>query len=85
LSNESIVTEVTATGEEIAQIIAALEMAADGAPRDHLIIALISMALVLTYPEITQEQLRTYVREVSRYICLLVDPASVPLDSKQLN
>lgn len=74
--SNSLVTETIVSGEQIAPIIANLEAAADGCQRDHLIIALISMTLICTYPEISQQQLQTAVRDVSRYICLVLDPSA---------
>ena len=67
------ITETVVQGSDIAPIIANLELASAGASREHLIIALLSMALITTYPEITPEQLRTAVQDVSRYICLVLD------------
>ena len=69
----STIIQTVVQGADIAPIIASLEQASAGVSREHLIIALLSMALITTYPEITEEQLRLAVQDVSRYICLVLD------------
>ena len=74
MSNTVLVHETVIDGQEIAPLIARIEECLVNAPsRDHVIIALISMALIVTYPEISPEQLQAAVREVSNHICLIVD------------
>ena len=83
--NTSFVHETIVDAQAIAPIIAELEAAIGNYPRDHVIIALISMAVIVTYPEISPENLQRAVRDVSRHICLVLDaPADENLDSKLL-
>ena len=86
MNNTVLVHETVINGEEIAPIVAQIEEAIANAPsRDHVIIALLSMALIVTYPEITPEQLQMSVREVSNYICLILDTPQVEGDKMMLN
>lgn len=81
------IIETIVNSSDIAPIIANLELASTGVSREHLIIALLSMALITTYPDITQEQLRSAVQDVSRYICLVLDDSLAVqegTDAKQL-
>ena len=74
MSNTALIHETIIDGQEIAPLIASIEEVLTEAPsRDHVIVALISMALIVTYPEITPEALQTAVRDVSNYICLVMD------------
>lgn len=82
--SNTLVHETTVDGSEIAPIIADIEDSLGGYPRDHVIIALVSMALIITYPEITPEQLQKAVRDVSHYICLALED-SPALDPTQMN
>ena len=86
MSNTVLVHETVINGEEIAPLIAQIEECLVNAPsQDHIIIALISMALIVTYPEIAPEQLQAAVREISNHICLIVDtPLAEGSDPKML-
>ncbi len=70
--------------EDIAPIIRDVEQALAASPREASIIAIISMTLILTYPELTQEQLRHGVQEVSRFICMVLDDTT-DLDPRMVN
>lgn len=74
MSSVLSVHKTTITGEELAPLICKLEQAASGENCDHVVIALLAMALVMVYPEITPEQLQKAVSDVSAYICMLVAP-----------
>lgn len=76
----SHISEQVATGDEVAGVVSMLEDALIGTPRGLCIIALISMSLVLQNPDITPDDLQIGVKEVSRYICLLLDQTEVPTD-----
>ena len=80
----NLITEVTVSGERIAPLIANIEAILDGESRDEIIIALISMALIVTYPEINEEQLRQAVQDTSRFICLVLDPPEEGKDPRML-
>ena len=83
--NTSFVHETIVDGQTIAPIIAELEAAIGAHPRDHVIIALISMAVIVTYPEISPENLQRAVGDVSRHICLVLDaPVDANIDAKLL-
>ena len=87
LSENTTVHEAIVDGNEIAPLVANLEMALEQcSSRDHAIVALISMALVVTYPEISPQQLAKAVQDVSRYICLILEAeasaAELPKDMK---
>lgn len=71
--SKHIIAESVASGEEIAAIIASIEPTLEGVKRGHGIIALLSLTLVLMNPEILPEELQEGVRNVSQYICLLLD------------
>ena len=73
----SPIYESVVDGTDIAPILANLELASEGAPRHHLIIALISMLLIVSYPDMSPEQLKAGVRDVSRFICLIMDAPPV--------
>ena len=79
MSNHMIL-ESRATGDEISPIIDKIELALDGVKRGHAIIASLSIALILMNPEISAEQLADGVRDVSRYICLLLEGSDLAKD-----
>lgn len=84
MSNSHIV-ESTATGQEIADIVAGVQEALLGVPRGHAIIACLSMALILQNPDISPEQLQSGIKDVSRYVCLLLEGEETPLEKRMLN
>ena len=69
----STIQESCATGEEISQIVAQLETHLINVPRGHGIIALLSIVLIMMYPDITPDVLQKGVQDVSRYICLMLE------------
>ena len=72
---DHVITETSATGEEIGTIVHRLEEALDGAQRGHAIISCLSMVLIMMNPLITPEQLQSGVKDVSQFICLLLEGA----------
>lgn len=80
----AIISETTATGSEIEMIIERLEYALEGVKRGHGLIALLSLALVIQKPDISQDLLQDGVRDVSRYMCLILDEAGMDLKGKQV-
>ena len=88
LTSNPIVTETVVSGEEIAPIVYDLEMAAEGYPRDHLAIALISMAIVVIHPNVNPERLPEYVKDTSHFLCMLTSDDELdmgPRNMKNLN
>lgn len=67
------IAEQTATGEQVSAIVAMIEPCLVNVPRGLGIIALLSMVLVLQNPDITPVKLQDGVRDVSRFICLILD------------
>jgi hypothetical protein len=72
MTNTNVIESV-ASGEEIITIVNKLENALVGVRRSHGIIAALSLALILENPEISPDALQSGVRDVSRYICLLLE------------
>ena len=75
----SNIAESTASGQEIEAIVTQIEPVIVGIPRGKTIIALLSMVLVLMNPDITPVKLQDGVRDVSRFICLLLDEGDEPV------
>jgi len=67
------ISESTATGEQISAVVALIEPCLINVSRPVSIIALLSMVLVLQNPDITPSKLQDGVRDVSRFICLILD------------
>ena len=68
-----LITEHVLQPYEIAPVVADLESMLSGVSREVSIISMLSMILIMTHPEITQDQLTAGVKDVSRYICLVLD------------
>lgn len=88
--NVTPISEAFASGEDIQPIVERLEAALDNTPREHALIALTSLVLILQYPDITNDQLYDGVKDVSKYVCFWLSGAEAgdinePLDPKQLN
>lgn len=77
---ESYVHQSTASGEQILPIIANLEAALEGVKRNHAVIALLSLVLVIQKPTISQEELYEGVKQISEYICLVLEEATMAED-----
>ena len=67
------IIEATATGETISTIVASVEETLTGIPKGHCVIALLSMVMCLMHPGISADKLQDGVRDVSRYICMMLD------------
>ena len=65
--------EVFATSEEINPVIERIEDALRGCRRDHALIAVISMSIALMNPDISIEKLAQALKDVSQFICMVVD------------
>jgi len=73
MTQSSLIHEVKSSGEEIYQVVNAIEMALEGATKASAVIACISIALGLQFPEISPEDRVEGVHDISRYICLWID------------
>lgn len=73
-----------ASGDQIAEIINLMENNLEGVPRGHAIIACIALCLVLQSPTLTPDQIQHSVREVSRFICMLLEGMDVPAKDRPL-
>ena len=69
----STIQESTASGEEISAIVAQLESSLVNVPRGHGIIALLSIVLIMMYPDIKPAALQSGIKDVSRYICCMLE------------
>jgi len=67
------IVQTAATGEEISQIINKIEEQLDGVQRGHAIIALLSLTLVVMYPDITPAQLQSGVKDISQFVCMWLE------------
>ena len=72
---DSIITETHADGEVIDRIVANLQQTLHGVNRTHAIMSAICLSIILMKPTVDADELKNAVREVSRFICLLVDDA----------
>ena len=61
--------ETSATGAEIQEIVDTVGPILEQWPRSHVLIACISIAILLTHPNITPEELQKGVKGTSQWIC----------------
>lgn len=73
MTQNAIISEVKASGEEIFQITSAIEHMTEGISKPSLLISLLALALSIQYPDISNEDRVEGVHDISRYICLWVD------------
>lgn len=73
----SIVTQATATAEEISNIADHLEMVLEGTPTGHAIIAMLSTIILLQHPTVTPDELQLIVSESSRFICMMLEGTGI--------
>lgn len=67
-----MIVAVSATGPEIQKIITErLAPAVEGQDRSHVLISLLTFAVILSKPDITSEELYKTVKDVSSYILCL--------------
>lgn len=69
----SIISHTKAEGSDVAMLVEMLQEVLDGVPDGHQLIALLATALVLQKPDLTEEQVRDGVKDVSQYTCLWLD------------
>lgn len=70
---QNAMTEAHADGKTIDNLVDVVLNALAGQNRTHKIMATICTSIILMKPDIGSEELGKAVREVSRFICLLVD------------
>lgn len=73
----SIVTEQSATGDQVAAVVGMLEDTLEGCPRGLAIISLLTMSIVLQNPVISPDDLQTTIKEVSRFLCMMLEGTDV--------
>ena len=69
----STVVETSASGDQVAAVVGMLEDTLEGCPRGLAIISLLTMSIVLQNPSISPEDLQSTIREVSRFLCMMVE------------
>jgi hypothetical protein len=78
----AIITEATASSQEIFDVIEKIEPAIDGIRESHVVMALLTMVLAIQKPDLSAEELGNGVKEVSRFVCMLLDS---PTDKSKMN
>lgn len=87
MAEPNMITEAFATGEEIGNIIMAIEPILFNRPRAHVMIACLSLVFTMMDPEITEEKLKEGMKGVSQWICLFLtnnQPSDTPEGAKEL-
>lgn len=82
---KSFVSQAVATGEEIHKIVSAIEPILVNVDRAHIIIACLSIALTVSKPDITPEQLQAAVRDTSQYICMILEEVDPSTPQERMN
>lgn len=70
-----MIQESFATGEEVNEVVLAIEEVIADSPRTVTIIALLSLVLMLMNPDITPEELQVGVRDTSQFVCMICEGA----------
>ena len=73
----SLVTESVASGDQVAAVVGMLEDTLEGCPRGLAIISLLTMSIVLQNPAISPEDLQSTIKEVSRFLCMMLEGTDV--------
>ena len=73
----SLVTESVATGDQVAAVVGMLEDTLEGCPRGLAIISLLTMSVVLQNPTISPDDLQSTIREVSRFLCMMLEGTDI--------
>lgn len=68
-----MISEVTVPGDEIVGIALDLEEALDGVPRNHAIIALLSVVVTILNPDLSVQEIQDGVRGASEWLCLFLE------------
>ena len=67
-----LIQEIYATGMDVHNIVEKIEPVLAGLPRGHVLIALMTMAIIIQHPEITPEQLQEGVKGLSQWMALFL-------------
>ena len=70
---DSIISEYSTDGETIDRIVTSLQQTLYGVNRTHGIMAAICLSVIMMKPDVDADTLKTAVKEVSRFMCLLLD------------
>lgn len=81
----SIISEATASGEEIHNLVAAIEPVLVGSSKGSAMIACLSIVLSLQNPNLSPEDRVEGVQKVSEYICLWLDEKAYPAIAGRAN
>ena len=65
----------TATGDQIAEIVDKIDMAVEGYPSSHVLMACIALTVVMQKPDITPDALERAIYDVSQYVVMLLGDA----------
>lgn len=82
----SLISQTKAEGSDISLLVELLSECMEGVPDGHQVIALLATALIVQKPDLTEEQVRDGVREMSQLMCLWLDgttPEPVSDDAKK--
>jgi hypothetical protein len=69
----SFMMESKVETEDLSELMMKIDDILDGNPRSHVLVALISTTLITMHPEIRPEELQSGVREVSKFICEMIE------------
>lgn len=64
---------VSASGEEIYEIVQGIEGAIEGYQRSHCIIAMLAMVITCQKPDASPEEVQAGVKGVSEWLCTFLD------------
>ncbi len=68
-----MISLVSAGGEEIYEIVQAIESVIDGYPRSHVIISMLAMVITCQKPDASPEEVQAGVKGVSEWLCTFLD------------
>lgn len=68
-----MISLVSASGEEIYEIIQGIESVIEGYSRAHCIIAMLALVITCQKPDATPEEIQEGVKGVSEWICTYLD------------
>ena len=77
-----------AAGEQISQLLDAMEPVLDGHPKHNVLVACLSIAVLLQRPDLDADELKTAVFETSQWLAMYLSQVGVdlsPLPKEKLN
>ncbi len=69
----SFMIESKVETEALADLMEQIDTVLDGHPRPNVLVSLISTTLIAMHPEISPEELQAGVKNVSKYICEMIE------------